>query len=540
VIIAGITSGVCNTLIIALIGAGLSQAAASPLTMARAFVGLCLLLAVTRFASQALLARLAQGTILDIRMRLARRVLSAPLRQMEEIGAPRILAALTDDVRTISDALVTIPILCIMGAVLISCLAYLAWLSLLVFLLVLGFMAVGILTYQLLVGRGTRFFRQARESQDELFDGLRTLTSGAKELKLHRGRREAFLSDVLQPAAGAFRRNNVSGLTMYAVANSWGQILLFALVWFILFVLFQFGYVDLHVLTGYVLVLLYMVTPLDAVLNSIPPLIRANIALKKVESLGLSLEAEDAPRAGEVPPVWESLELRGVMHAYYRERENGNFILGPINLSLRPGELVFLIGGNGSGKTTLAKILTGLYTPEAGEIRFNGLLISDQNRDLYRQHFSAVFSDFHLFERFLGVETWALDDRVQEYLTRLQLSHKVQVRDGRLSTTELSQGQRKRLALLTAYLEDRQIYVFDEWAADQDPLFKEIFYLQLLPELKARKKAVLVITHDDQYYSLADRVVRLNYGKLEYDEQVSESLSRPCPATLTGEVTACP
>ena len=179
------------------------------------------------------------------------------------------------------------------------------------------------------------------------------------------------------------------------------------------------------------------------------------------------------------------------------------------------GELVFLIGGNGSGKTTLAKLLVGLYVPEAGEIRWHGQSITDDNRESYRQHFSAVFSDFYLFDSLLGLDTVKLDTRARDYLVQLQLNHKVQVEDGRLSTLDLSQGQRKRLALLTAYLEDRSFYVFDEWAADQDPLFKQFFYLQLLPELQARDKTVLVITHDDQYFHMADRCLKLEEGKFQ-------------------------
>jgi len=58
------------------------------------------------------------------------------------------------------------------------------------------------------------------------------------------------------------------------------------------------------------------------------------------------------------------------------------------------------------------------------------------------------------------------------------------------------------------------VYLFDEWAADQDPVFKKVFYTQLLPELKARGKAVLVISHDERYFGAADRVIRLDYGKL--------------------------
>ena len=189
-------------------------------------------------------------------------------------------------------------------------------------------------------------------------------------------------------------------------------------------------------------------------------------------------------------------------------------MLGPIDLTFRPGELIFIVGGNGSGKSTLAKILTGLYPPESGVIYLDGKPVDDRSRDAYRQNFSVVFSDFFLFDSLLGMSPVNLDAHAKEYLVQLHLNHKVTVRDGVLSTTDLSQGQRKRLALLTAYLEDRPFYVFDEWASDQDPVFKEIFYTQLLPELKSKGKTVLVITHDDRFVYVADRCLKMEEGKL--------------------------
>ena len=177
------------------------------------------------------------------------------------------------------------------------------------------------------------------------------------------------------------------------------------------------------------------------------------------------------------------------------------------------------MGGNGSGKSTLAKLITGLYIPESGVVRINGNIVNDDNREWYRQHFSVVFSDFFLFERLLGITNPNLNVQAQEYLQQLRLERKVRIENDKLSTTQLSQGQRKRLALLTAYLEDRPIYLFDEWAFDQDPTFREIFYRQILPNLKQRNKAVLVISHDDHYFDLADRIIKLDYGTIEYDRQ---------------------
>jgi putative ATP-binding cassette transporter len=218
------------------------------------------------------------------------------------------------------------------------------------------------------------------------------------------------------------------------------------------------------------------------------------------------------------PAGCRRIDLLGVAHTYFREDEDSNFTLGPLDLTLERGELLFLVGGNGSGKTTLAKVLCGLYPPETGEILVDGRGVGEEEREAYRQLFSVVFSEFFLFDSLLGLASPELDRKAREYLSLLQLDRKVRVEGGALSTLELSRGQRKRLALLTAYLEDRPFYVFDEWAADQDPVFKEIFYRQLLPDLRGRGKGVLVISHDNHYHNLADRIVRLDYGRVEHGE----------------------
>ncbi len=194
---------------------------------------------------------------------------------------------------------------------------------------------------------------------------------------------------------------------------------------------------------------------------------------------------------------------------------DAGFMLGPIDLTVRSGELIFIVGSNGSGKSTLAKLITGLYTPQSGEILLDGLPVNETNIEWYRQHFATTFADVYLFDRYLGLEDRQSDPEINRYLKEFQLDRKVSVTNGILSTIDLSQGQRKRLALLTAFLEDRPIYLFDEWASDQDPTFREIFYARMLIELKERGKLVIVITHDDRYFHLADRILKLNYGRVE-------------------------
>jgi putative ATP-binding cassette transporter len=211
---------------------------------------------------------------------------------------------------------------------------------------------------------------------------------------------------------------------------------------------------------------------------------------------------------------WREIEIAGLVHSYRREGQPHGFALGPIDMTLHPGEIVFIIGGNGSGKTTLGKLVTGLYVPEQGEIRVDGEPITAANRESYRQLFAAVFDNALLFDSLWGIGGADLDERARRYLRQLELDQVVTVTDGVFSTTQLSRGQRKRLALLTAYLEDRPIYLFDEWAADQDPVFRKVFYLELLPELKRQGKTVVAITHDDRYFAGADRVIKLEEGKV--------------------------
>jgi putative ATP-binding cassette transporter len=306
-------------------------------------------------------------------------------------------------------------------------------------------------------------------------------------------------------------------MTFYTLASSWGQSFVFVILGLMVLFSLRLTQADPHVVSGFVIVLIYITSPMQVILNLLPAINRANVALAKVEQLGLELSANvegswEDPGAPEAD--WNELELDGVTYIYQREADDTPFTLGPVDLTLRQGELVFITGGNGSGKTTFAKLLSGLYHPAGGVIRLNGRVINEDNVEYYRQHFSTVFSDFYLFEDFPGLGQRTLGSNVKDYLDRLQLSQKVQFGDGKLSTLKLSHGQRKRLALLTAYLEDRPIYLFDEWAADQDPHFKDIFYNQILRELKAAGKTALVITHDDRYYHLADRLIKLEYGQV--------------------------
>jgi len=522
VVLTGLTalfSGACNAGLIALVNVVVNDRDGAKVALPLGFAALALGKIVSGFISRVWLIRFSQHAIADTRRDLVRKILGVPLQQLEEIGVARLMVALTDDVKCITAALFGFPVLAVNIAILLGGSVYLGLLSLRVLLAMCVFGAFGACCYRFLIASGFRSLHLAREAEDKLFGHFRALTEGIKELKLHRERRGAFLNGGIQTTTEEYQRHNVAAETRFILAHTSGHLLFFLLIALILFWLPSWEPISTRTMTGYIMTTLYLMGPLAGVMGSMALFGRANAALAKIEELGLSLanRSSDARTVQRqtAPIEWQRLDLMRVTHSYHRETEGSNFVLGPIDLTFHRGELVFLGGGNGSGKSTLAKIITGLYPPETGEIRLDDRPITNQNRDDYRQIYSVVFSDYYLFDSLIGLGHPRLDIRALDYLEQLQLDQKVIMNNGTLSTTALSQGQRKRLALLTAYLEDRSFYLFDEWASDQDPLFKEIFYTQLLPELKMRGKTVLVITHDDKYFHLADRFIKLDYGKIE-------------------------
>lgn len=523
-ILTGITSGVCSARLIALVNSAISQNATQSLLIS--FAGLSVLTFVTGSLSQFLLVDLAQNSVYQLRLRLSQRILASSLRQLEQLGPSRLFAVLTQDVQAISNTVFVIPFLCIDLAVVGGCLIYLGWLSIWVFLIVAAFMVVAIPLVQLLLNFAYRYLNLARQEDDQLFTHFRSITDGLKELKLHAVRRQTFFTEDLSVSAAKSRQYQKNAFKFAALSSGGGQFLFFLLLGVLLFGVPEALPSTQAVLPAYILTLSYLMGPLGNIIQRLPNLASANVSIQKVNRMGLKL-AEHAEVEMVVtkptPKDWNQLQLAGVVHTYQDPGADHQFRVGPIDLTINSGELVFIVGGNGSGKSTLAKLITGLYAPESGEIRLDAEPIVEANREWYRQLFSTVFADYYLFERLISEEFSTLDAQARVYLSKLELEQKVSVQDGQLSTTGLSQGQRKRLALLSAYLENRSIYLFDEWAADQDPIFREIFYTQLLAELKQRGKTILVISHDDHFFHLADRIIKLDYGRIESDEYLAIS-----------------
>jgi putative ATP-binding cassette transporter len=502
-----------------------------------AFIALCLIVPTSRLISQSLFNIITTRAVFETRLQSCRRILAAPLRRMEEIGPHRLLATLTDDIATLSTALTQIPLLCLHLGVVVACLVYMGWLSWRVLLIVLGIMILGSLSYGYSMGHARRYFGMLREETDSLFSHFRSLIFGAKELKLHGRRREIFVSSALIPTGDRIRRFTAIGNNIFTATAVWGNLLFFIALGIIIFVFRGAAFANARVVSGYTLSLLYILSPLEVIFQILPNLSRAAAAINKLERIGIDL-ASRAAETSEADPGhalgWQNLEIKDVQYTYSGEASSESFGIGPLCLTFRSGRIIFITGGNGSGKSTFAKILTGLYVPDAGGLLLDGKPITSENRESYRQMFATVFADFYLFENLIGLEGANLDAAASDYLVRLELDKKVKVEDGKISTLDLSQGQRKRLALLTAYMEQRPIYFFDEWAADQDPHFKAVFYFELLPELKARGKTVFVISHDDQYYGLADQLIKMKDGQVEFDRMQSVAPALPSRRTEGG------
>jgi putative pyoverdin transport system ATP-binding/permease protein len=525
-VISGILSGVCTSGLLGIINLALSEDRGLSTKVITGFVLLAAAVPIARITSEILLAHLGQNALLNLRMEMSRLILSQPLRRMEELGSHRILGVLLEDLPSITGLLSVIPLLCINSAVVLACLGYMSWLSLKLFIIMLVFMLVGITTYLLPLRMAIGKFRAVREEYDNLQKQFNALIGGAKELKLHRERRTAFLNGVLAGIVERIRNDNVAGSNIYTVAASWGQLLAFVVIG-LLIVVNSSSTGSHQAITGFALCLLYLVGPLQMIMNTTPQIGRARVAIENIDKLDLDLrqavEAGPANRSFKADPESGRIDFVEVTYRYSGE-DGKEFELGPINLSFEPGEIVVLAGGNGSGKTTLAKLLCGLYLPLSGTIRFQGRDVTADAIDDFRQYFSVVFSDFHLFETLMGLGGGEMNDRARTYLQDLGLNTKVSIVDGKFSTLNLSQGQRKRLALLVAYLEDRPIYLFDEWAADQDPRFKETFYRSLLPDLKERGKTIILISHDDRFYDVADRIITLDSGTVTAETRQSVGL----------------
>jgi putative pyoverdin transport system ATP-binding/permease protein len=462
------------------------------------------------FGAHRLLIGLTARVVSDLTLTISRQILSAPMPTLEALGPDRLLTMMSQDTIAIAIAVQVLPALLSSVIVVLVCSIFLLLKSQLLLGVLIGSMLLTLLVIQVVSARAHTRERATRQAQDGLFQGFRYVVEGTKELKMSGAGRERFLTNELGQAARTAEERYIASTTLHGLATELGRASVLAIVGVIAVAGYALDY-PRETIATFGVVALYLSGPLSVAFTALPALARAAVAASSLESLGNQLAPEPAVVGAHTPSLAIGIDLTGVGHAYSRE-DDTRFVLGPIDLAVRPQRVLFIVGGNGSGKSTLVKLLVGLYTPEFGAIHVDGRPIGQGEIPGYRELFSVVFADYFLPDRVdLG---HAHEATIREYVERLGLSARIPSPVTRVSSLELSHGQRKRLALLQAYLEDRAVYVFDEWASDQDPTFKRVFYEVLLPELRARGKAVVVVSHDDRYFGVADEVIKIEDGVL--------------------------
>ena len=461
-------------------------------------------------------ATAAERGVLRFRLRVIDKVRRADLGFVEQQGGVAAYASLTQDVGLISQAVVFLIPVAESVLILLFIGLYLVWLSPPSLLAVLAIYAVTLPVYLLRFARTGSQLRRAATADGSFFEQFVELLHGFKEVKLNRRESDAFHAHLVETGADAVRLKLASSERQTNDVIYAGSILYLALlaVAFAIPSLVPEASTTVYKVAAAVL---FMIAPLTHLLNGAPTLAKADAAVSNLYALEERLdEALSAPMDAPPPmPLreFESIRLQGVEFRFVGHDGRPGFAVGPLDLGVRRGERIFVVGANGSGKTTLIKLLTGLYRPERGQVLLDGTPVADTDQARYRSLFTSVFDDFQLFERIYGIAELE-PNVVNEWLAELGLGHKTRYSTTGYSTTELSTGQRKRLALLESVLKGRPICVFDELAADQDPEFRRRLYEELLPQLSASGRTLVIVSHDEQYFHTADRLVEMRDGQL--------------------------
>ena len=491
------------------------------------FLGLIIALLATTFISQFALTKLGHQFVLELRQKIVKQILDSDITQTQAIGSARLLASLSTDIQAITTAFVRLPEL-IQGVILcVGAGLYLGFLSLPLLLIVAVWITITIVVSGKLVNHVYAYLEKIRLTNDQLYQDYQAVIDGQPELKLHRPRAKRLYQSFAEHTE-AFRNDIIKADTFHLSAVNWSNIMMFAGIGIVLVLSQVLSLASLPVALTFGVTLLFLKVPLLSAVGAYPTLQSAQVALNKIQSLGLAhYQAEflvDLDKFND----WQQLHFDQIAYAYPKGKNGGNnsdkmatqFALSPLKFTLQRGEVVFLIGANGSGKTTFAKLLTGIYPPTHGDIKVtlaNGDIVAVRESLLadYRQLFSAIFSDFYLFDTLMNDKGENPDDSlVNEWLAKLEISHKTHILDHQIQDTKLSQGQKKRLAMLLAVADNKPIMLLDEWAADQDPSFRRYFYHDLIPMLKAMGKTLFVISHDDSYFAAADRLLLMKHSIL--------------------------
>ncbi len=469
---------------------------------------------VTRRYVLIVTAKEIEQVLHKIRIRIADLIRKADLLQLEKIGRSEIFSAMQRETATISHSRVP-SVLAIQASILFFFSdIYLFWLSAPAFVVFNGLVFTGIWTSMKRRSQLSEQLKHSLASSNKLYDTLIYVLDGFKEVRINTARNEDIFERIQQRsdlATASTTRAEVEFSNLAVFSQATFHLSLASMV----FLLPEIapGYHDVAVKV--VAAFLFTMGPLFQIVNTFPELLKAEAAAITIDRMEKRLQESVHARATGVPPItsFSEIRLENLEFGFADPKVSHPFTVGPINLTIRAGETLFLAGGNGSGKSTLLKLLIALYRPHGGCLKVDDTVIDESNEEAYQNLFSIIFSDFYLFDQLYGLGE-VDEDKVNALIEDLGLAGKTSLVGGEFETLDLSTGQRKRLALLVSLMEDKPICVYDEWAAEQDPSFRKRFYRQILPELKAQGKTIIAVTHDDKYFDAADQLLQMDEGKL--------------------------
>lgn len=512
-----VLSGISNAAIIYFVSESFNAAPESGFRIFACFILVCAAYAVYLRYSASVISTALESIVFEIRSRIARKLCRVDLDDLAQYAVADLCDEITREASLIASSAWAIVLALHSSIMLLMSAIYVGRLSPVALLMVLVLYGGGGYLYYTRRRASRLAMEEATKKQKGILRALEDVFQGAKELRMNSNRRAAILSNI-RAVASTLKEAPTKVNWLNHQRMLIGKAYLFLLMAALVYVLPYFADHGSSSLAAVLAAVILMFNPLRDIQVAMPEFERADHALERVTALERRLDEmlsrEPRERANPFDSTFIELRADSLRYEHHDETGRACFSLGPLSLSVKAGEIVFIVGNNGSGKTTLFKLLTALYPPTHGTLCINGIQLNPSNRQAYREMIAAIFSDFHLFKRLYGLAQ-VQPERAQALIDKLQLTERVSLTDGEFSSLALSTGQRKRLALVVALLEERPVYFFDEWAADQDPEFRRYYYEELLPELRRQGKTVLAITHDDRYFGCADRVIKLEYGVLK-------------------------
>ena len=504
-----IFSGIANIAIINFISISIQSEGQYFLEFPIHFLALIVASYIFGVLAQWILEGVGYSLVYQLREYILKQVVQAEPEQLKLIGKSKIYNTFSKDITQITDGVMFLPYALYGISLIIGGIIYMIYLSWILALLIVSVLGITIIFSYKFVGYCQGFLRRDRELHNQLVSAYENILDGHNELVLNENRGKVVVDSIMQGDALESKNVLTKAGRLIAINSQIIAVIFFGLVGLIFWAVHSWKWGMPELAVSFTIVLMFLRQPVGNLVHQVPVILQTKISLQHFLDLHLP-SPQDIEPATQLVNRWDQLVLKNVCYKY---PENDLFLLGPVDLTIKHGELLFLVGANGAGKSTLVKLLTGLLFPTVGDIFIDDLRVDKNNRRQYRAMFSAVLTDFYLFDRVLLKENnFNIDRDIEKLIKRLELENVISVNNGRFSSTKLSTGQRKRLAMVVACLDNRPIMVLDEWAADQDPIFRKRFYEEILPELKGRGITIVVVSHDDRYFHLADRVVELKSG----------------------------